>query len=164
MIKDYKGEILTQMNQSLVLLNQYELSVQAESLKTLVDEKLASWSPTMMFYGCYNAGKSTLLNAIMSENVAKVSDRPETSKIEAYPWSAFTLYDAPGIDAPADHEKVSKEHLRKSDIILFVVSDSGSFDEADVINELLNLIEMKKPLMVVINNKSGLGRRCCIKS
>jgi GTP-binding protein EngB required for normal cell division len=122
-----------------------------------IENKLANFNPTLMVYGTYNAGKSTLLNAIFGKDeMAKTGDAPETYKVSAYDYNGFTIYDTPGINAPVEHEKVSREHLQKSEMVLFVVSNDGSFEEEYVYNEIVQIVKAKKPILVVLNNKKGI--------
>ena len=37
--------------------------------------------PKVMVYGIYNSGKSTLINALMKQEVAEMADRPMTDRI-----------------------------------------------------------------------------------
>lgn len=51
--------------------------------------------PRIMVYGVYNAGKSTLLNALLGSEQAAMADRPETAEIRGYDWRGYTLLDTP---------------------------------------------------------------------
>lgn len=116
--------------------------------------KLSSLSPMVIFYGVYNAGKSSLINAILGEEVAPVSDRPETSKVKAYQWGGCELVDTPGIDAPIAHEVISADALKRADVVIFVISTNGVFDEDIIASEIVRIISMKKSLILVLNRKS----------
>lgn len=98
--------------------------------------------PSIMFYGVYNAGKSTLLNALISENRAAVADRPTTDSIDTYQWQGYEILDTPGIDAPIEHQKTTEEQLLKTDVVLFVVS--GDTFENEYIYERMALLEITK--------------------
>ena len=139
-----------------VLIRHGEVN-ESSLLKGAVEDKLGKLRPTLMFYGCYNAGKSTLINAIMGKQVAPVSDRPQTDRVTSYEWRSFELLDTPGIDAPIEHERVSEAQIVRSDVVLFVVSSNGAFEERGVIEAMVRIIKLGKPLLVVINNKSGIA-------
>jgi len=109
-----------------------------------------------MVYGVYNAGKSTLINAIFGREIAKTGDIPQTSQIAGYEYKHYTIYDTPGINAPIAHEKLSKEHLNKVEIILFVISNDGSLEERYIYEEIENIKKLNKPIIVVLNNKAGI--------
>lgn len=116
-----------------------------------------AYQPVLMFYGTYNAGKSTLINAILGTSTAPTSDRPCTDKVDTYQFGEFTLYDTPGVDAPAEHEQVTVEHLQRAHVVVFVVSTSGNFDEAETIRRLAQIYHSGRPLMIVLNDKGGYG-------
>ena len=128
-----------------------------ESFNAHIEEKLQNFNPTIMIYGVYNAGKSTLINAIFGvEEMAKTGDAPETSEVKAYTYNGYTIYDTPGINAPIEHQLVTDEHLRKSELILFVLSNEGSFEEQYIYEKIGEIIRAKKPILIAINNKSGV--------
>ena len=96
-IVDYKSQINEIYHQTIVLTNELNNSWPYEQE---VQSKIAQCNPTLMFYGVYNAGKSTLLNAIMGQAVASVADIPETHQVTGYKWNGYELFDTPGINGP----------------------------------------------------------------
>jgi len=121
-----------------------------------VEEKLKNFVPTFMIYGTYNAGKSTLVNALFGkEEMAKTGDAPETYEVTSYNYNGYTIYDTPGINAPIEHEKITQEHLNKCEIVLFMMSNDGSLEEEYVYNKISEIVKVKKPLLIVLNNKKG---------
>jgi len=121
-----------------------------------VEDKLSDFKPTLMVYGTYNAGKSTLLNALFGEDEkAKTGDSPETAEVHEYTYNGYTIYDTPGINAPIEHEEVTTEHLEKCEIILFVMSNQGSLEEDYVYNKISEVVKANKPIVVILNNKNG---------
>ena len=124
---------------------------------TEVEQKLQDCRPTMMLYGIYNTGKSTLLNAIFGEELAGVSDKPETSKIARYDFKGNIIYDTPGLNAPIEHEKVTMEHYKTCDMILFVFDTISGFEDQYVYDRIKEIVENKKPLIIVLNDKAGIG-------
>lgn len=122
-----------------------------------VSQKLSDCKPTMMLYGVYNAGKSTLVNALFGEELAGVSDKPETSKITRYEFRGNIIYDTPGLNAPEEHEKVTMEHYKKCDMILFVLDTISGFEEQYIYDRIKEIVDDKKPLIIVLNDKAGLG-------
>lgn len=139
----------------LPLLTKHVGDGATQELANFVAQRASDATPVVMVFGIYNAGKSTLLNALMGEERAAVADRPETSVVTAYEWNGFRLLDTPGIDAPEEHESVSREQLSKSDIVLFILSTNGSFDEKAIYEEIIAIVAAEKPAMVIVNNKDG---------
>lgn len=120
-------------------------------------ERLRSQHPKIMLYGVYNSGKSTLLNALMGENKAAVGDVPETFATTPYAWNGYELLDTPGIDAPAEHEKVSKKTLEECQVVIFVVSSAGSFESKAIFEAMRDVARKGKHLLIVLNDKNGSG-------
>ncbi len=121
-----------------------------------IEEKLKNFEPTLMVYGTYNAGKSTLLNALFGiEEMAKTGDSPETADVHEYKYNGYTIYDTPGINAPIEHEEVTSEHLKKCEVILFVLSNDGSLEEEYVYTKISEIVKLNKPLLIVLNNKKN---------
>lgn len=111
--------------------------------------------PRVMVYGIYNSGKSTLINALCKEEVAKMADRPMTDQISEYDRGDFYLVDSPGVDAPIQHEIVTEEYLNKCHVILFVISTKGLFEDRDNYIRLAKLIEKDIPFIIVLNDRGG---------
>ena len=120
-----------------------------------IKNKLAAGKPTLMIYGVYNAGKSTLLNALFGKELAKTGDAPETSKIAAYEYQGFTVYDTPGINAPKEHEEVTEVHLKKCEVVVFALSNQGAFEAVYNYDTIAKVIKLGKPVLVALNNKTG---------
>ena len=129
------------------------LKQMAEKISSETEERLKDFNPKIMVYGIYNAGKSTMLNALMGENKAAMNDIPTTKAINAYNWKEYTIYDTPGIDAPEKDEAVSKEQLRKCDVIIFVMASNGSFNQGKNYQELFDIVDSGKRLLLVLNAK-----------
>ncbi|MGN5595136.1 GTPase [Stutzerimonas nitrititolerans] len=126
-------------------------------IRRMVAEKRSSPNASIMVYGVYNAGKSTLINALLGEaDRAKVADKPETDKVSSYRWREFEILDTPGIDAPISHEQVTQEQLCLVDVVIFVVNPLGVVEEAKTLSTLLELIKRKKKIVLVLNCKNSL--------
>ncbi len=122
-----------------------------------IDAKLADFKPNLMVYGCYNAGKSTLLNAIFGEVKAKMGDTPETYKVDEYDFKGYRIYDTPGLHAPIEHEEVTQAHYKKCEAVMFVMSNDSGFEESYIYDKIRQIVLDKKPLIVVLNDKRGFG-------
>jgi len=135
----------------------YQDGTKVEKFSSHIEHKLNHFKPTIMLYGVYNAGKSTLLNAIFGKDeMAITGDAPETAEVRPYNYNGYTIYDTPGINAPIEHQKVTDEHLSKSELIIFVLSNHGSFEERYIYEKIGDLIKAKKPVLIALNNKSGI--------
>ncbi|MDQ6961953.1 MAG: GTPase [Mariprofundaceae bacterium] len=133
--------------------------VSEEALTTFqghITDKLNYFEPTIMVYGTYNSGKSTLINALFGKDeMAKTGDYPETSEVHGYQYKGYTIYDTPGVNAPIAHEEVTMEHLKKCEVILFVLSNNGSFEDENVYLRISDIVKTGKPLLIVLNNKKN---------
>lgn len=138
------------------ILNAYLSEAEVIGFSSQLHDRLENKKPRIMVYGVYNAGKSTLLNALMGREEAKVSDRPETSTITPYSWNGYTLLDTPGIDAPEADEKMARNEINRSDVILFVVASGGAIEESKTWEELVDILNRDRKVMLILNNKAGL--------
>lgn len=121
------------------------------------EDKKKSPDAVIMVYGVYNAGKSTLINALLHREAAPADDIPLTDKVTAYQWGSYSILDTPGVDAPIEHENVTRAQMLKADAILFVVDPLGTVEEAKTLEVLLDMIEERKQIFLVFNDKKNLG-------
>lgn len=120
------------------------------------DDKRRQPDASIMVYGVYNAGKSTLINALIGDNVAKTGDIPLTDSVDAYSWGNIRIFDTPGVDAPLAHEQVTREQMLAADAIIFVVNPSGAAEEEKTLQVLVNILQAKKKLFLVLNDKDNM--------
>ena len=113
--------------------------------------------------GRRNAGKSSLINALVNQDVAIVSGHPGTTTdpvakhYELHPIGPVTFYDTAGLDdcgeVGSQRIAATRKVLRRTDIALLVVSENGiQAEEKDLLREL---DDMNIPTIVVFN-KSDL--------
>ena len=139
--------------------NEYQKSENIAKFKKHIEDKLDNFKPTIMVYGTYNSGKSTLINALFGQDeLAKTGDAPETSTVSAYEYNGYTIYDTPGINAPQEHEQVTNEHLKKCELVLFVLSNDGSLEEKYIYEKISDIVKLNKPILIVVNNKAGIDK------
>jgi GTP-binding protein Era len=117
-----------------------------------------------------NAGKSTLLNALLGQKLAIVSSRPQTTRtsiqgVLTLPGAQVVFVDTPGI-----HKSDSLLNKRMMDTIrahadgdvgLFVVDALAPFTELDT-QAVDFLKKMKTPVLAVINKIDRLERKAKI--
>ncbi len=135
--------------------NNATINAKFNSFMALMKSRFDDFNPKITIYGIYNAGKSTLVNGLTGRDQAPVADVPTTDKIIPYKWNEYTIYDTPGINAPIEHESLSKKHIAESDVILFVLDTEGAFNFGKNYRELTEIVESRKQVLIVLNNKSG---------
>ncbi len=111
-----------------------------------------------------NVGKSTLLNALLGEKVAIISDRPQTTRnqiraVLTRPDAQIIFIDTPGLHKPkhllgSEMVKMARSTLQEVDLVAFIVEANERPGQGDrYIAELLNAAGC--PLFLVLN-KSDL--------
>lgn len=124
------------------------------SIRELSRAKKAQAGASIMVYGVYNAGKSTLINALLGQELAAMADVPETARVQGYRWGDFEVLDTPGIDAPLEHEAITREQLVQSDVVIFVINPLGVVEEEKTLDVLLELVLAGKMIFLVLNCKN----------
>ncbi|AOY98254.1 hypothetical protein BKK81_02310 [Cupriavidus sp. USMAHM13] len=88
--------------------------------------------PTVAVLGKYNHGKSTLLNALIGNEVFKVSDVRETVRVQAHENQGIRWLDTPGLgaDVAGGDDALAREgNAREADIRLFIhAAGEGELD------------------------------------
>ena len=116
------------------------------------------------FFGCRNAGKSSLVNAVTNQEMAVVSPvkgtttDPVTKAMELLPIGPVLIIDTPGIDDEGglgeQRVKRTKQILNRIDCAVLVVDSVAGKTKAD--EELLNLFQEKQIPFLIAYNKSDL--------
>ena len=117
-------------------------------------------------FGKPNAGKSTLLNALMGEKLAIVSPKVQTTRHRIKGILTTDDYqvifsDTPGIIDPKYklHEKMMmavKSALEDADLALLLVDINDNLGEADAVFSSLRL---RVPSIVVLNKSDSAGKK-----
>lgn len=157
---DYKSVLDRNKNTLLNILKPYsddypKLSHVINNIEEIYNHKLTNIKPYIMVYGIYNAGKSSIINELLGSDEAKVNDKPETAVVQEFEWNGYTLADTPGVGAPMDHEKITDENLKKADIVLFVMSTTGSTEKKDNYDRLKEIVNLGKKVIIILNDKNG---------
>src|SRR6476660_1228520 len=115
-------------------------------------------------FGKPNAGKSTLLNALMGEKLAIVSPKVQTTRHRIKAIMTEKEYqvifsDTPGIIEPKYklHEKMMKAvkgSLEDADVALLIVDVKDDLQEA---NDIFSSLKLKVPAILIINKADVAG-------
>ncbi|MCQ2738896.1 MAG: [FeFe] hydrogenase H-cluster maturation GTPase HydF [bacterium] len=116
------------------------------------------------FFGCRNAGKSSLVNAVTAQNLSVVSKIKGTTTdavkktMELLPLGPVVIIDTPGIDDEGElgNLRIEKtnETLNKTDIAVLTVDGTVGLGTADY--ELIERFKLKKIPYIIAYNKSDL--------
>lgn len=181
-IKDIQGEILNLMADIEASIDYPEYDIEETTNKKIndtlnsVEEKLLKLKNSFengkilkegiktAIIGKPNVGKSSLLNLILGENRAIVSDIEGTTRdtIEEYiniKGIPLKIVDTAGIRKTNDEvEKIgvkrSINNISNAELIIALFDDSRTFDDQD--QKILDLIEGKKTIILI--NKIDLGK------
>ena len=158
---EYDVEDVTN-NQILSMLSSVQLKLEALE-KSFDNGKLIKEGIKTAIIGKPNAGKSSLLNAILKEDRAIVTEYEGTTRdtieefvnIEGVP---LKLIDTAGIrDAKDEVEKIgikkSKEIANDADLVIAIFDSSKELTKEDI--EILDIIKNKKSIILL--NKSDLN-------
>ena len=116
------------------------------------------------FFGCRNAGKSSVVNAVTGQELSIVSDikgtttDPVTKAMELLPLGPVVIIDTPGIDDVGQLGVLrvlrTKKILNKTDLAVLVVDGIVGMQTAD--QELVELFQKKEIPYLVVYNKADL--------
>lgn len=134
-----------------------------ELLKTADTGKMIRDGVKTAIVGRPNVGKSSLLNALLEENKAIVTDIPGTTRdvVEAYlniDGIPFQLLDTAGIRETEDVvEQIgverSKNSIEEADLVLMLIDSNAGLVDKD--KEILNQVKGKH--VIYVFNKNDLG-------
>jgi GTP-binding protein Era len=124
-------------------------------------------SGTVSIIGRPNAGKSTLLNRIVGEKIAIVSDKPQTTRTRIlgtknYPGGQIAFVDTPGIHRPLHRMNVrmvdaAVETLREVDAVVLVHDASSRAGHGDeYVSGLLKNVTI--PVVLVLNKIDRINK------
>ena len=116
------------------------------------------------FFGCRNAGKSSLVNAVTNQQLSVVSDikgtttDPVKKAMELLPIGPVVIIDTAGLDDSGELGELrvakTKEVLGKTDIAVLVVDSTVGMNDYD--RGIIKLLEERKLPYHVVYNKSDL--------
>lgn len=116
------------------------------------------------FFGCRNAGKSSLVNAVCNQEVSVVSDvkgtttDPIKKTMELLPLGPVVIIDTPGYDDEGSlgelRVKRTKRILNITDIAVIVIDSDKGICRMDA--EVMDIFEEKKIPYITVFNKMDL--------
>ena len=116
------------------------------------------------FFGCRNAGKSSVVNAVTGQELAVVSDvkgtttDPVTKAMELLPLGPVVVIDTPGFDDSGylGDKRVmrTKQILNRADIAVLIVDSSVGMSYVD--RQLISLFREKLLPYIIVFNKCDL--------
>ena len=116
------------------------------------------------FFGCRNAGKSSLVNAVTGQELAVVSEikgtttDPVKKAMEILPLGPIVIIDTAGIDDEGElgNLRIEKTNqvLNKTDIAVLVTDCTRELNDYE--NKLINVFKERKLPYVIACNKSDL--------
>ena len=116
------------------------------------------------FFGCRNAGKSSLVNALTNQQMSVVSQvagtttDPVSKSMEILPAGPVVITDTPGFDDEGGLGKLrvqrTREILGRCDLAVLVVDASMGIRQAD--RELLGLFGAHQAPCILVWNKADL--------
>ena len=119
------------------------------------------------FFGCRNAGKSSLVNAVTGQTVSVVSPvkgtttDPVNKTMELLPLGPVVIIDTPGFDDAGELGSLRVERtrqvLRRTDLAVLVVDASVGLCPTD--RELLRLFNERQIPALIALNKWDLAQR-----
>ena len=116
------------------------------------------------FFGCRNAGKSSVVNAITGQELAVVSDvlgtttDPVQKAMELLPLGPVMIIDTPGFDDKGHlgelRVRKTKQILNRTDIAVLVIDATEGIKQCE--EELLAIFKEKEIPYIIVNNKADL--------
>jgi len=112
----------------------FSLDEEAKHFENLMSEFNKSTKPVVVNAGIYNAGKSTLFNAIFEQaECFETGDTPTTKKLQTAEYEGICFIDTPGLDAKTTDDIEAFKAYEVADIILFCHNlNTGEYDEKEL--------------------------------
>ncbi|APQ76242.1 tRNA uridine-5-carboxymethylaminomethyl(34) synthesis GTPase MnmE [Clostridium botulinum] len=162
---DYPEDDLEEITGQKIKVDLKEIINKIDNLISASEEgKILREGLNTVIVGKPNVGKSSLLNALINENKAIVTEIPGTTRdvIEEYiniDGIPIKIVDTAGIRETEDVvEKIgvekSKEKIDEADLVIFMLDLSRKIDEEDI--EIMDFIKNKK--YIVLLNKLDLNK------
>ena len=127
-------------------------------------QTLKSQRPHIAFFGCTNAGKSSVVNKITNQNLSLVSEikgtttDPVSKSMELLPLGPVVIIDTAGFDDKSElgekRIEKTKEIINKTDIAILIIDATIGIKEFD--EDLIKIFKEKNIPYIIAFNKSDL--------
>ncbi|MBQ2984282.1 MAG: [Candidatus Gastranaerophilales bacterium] len=127
-------------------------------------QTLKSQRPHIAFFGCTNAGKSSVVNKITNQNLSLVSEikgtttDPVSKSMELLPLGPVVVIDTAGFDDKSElgekRIEKTKEIINKTDIAVLIIDATVGIKEFD--EDLIKIFKEKNIPYIIAFNKSDL--------
>lgn len=120
----------------------------------------ASHTPCVVCTGIYNAGKSTLLNALMGRDIFPTGDIPTTKAVARAEYGGAVYIDTPGLNAEDEDDQETLAAYESADFILFVSNaQNGGISAAEAgwlkkLGERWTADSLKQRLIYVLSHSA----------
>ncbi|MEM2249859.1 MAG: dynamin family protein [Candidatus Bathyarchaeia archaeon] len=186
-IKEDKKRIIEDLKNVLLSLEELGKRLGMEDVDELRKVREELESPfSIVFVGEFNRGKSSIINALLGEDLLEVRNQPTTSAVYIIEYSDrsgtydkitshlyrigfntellrdIRIVDTPGTESlKEEHEKILVDYLPKADMVFFVLDASQPLTKHEL--NLLNKIRSYGSKIVIIINKIDIATEQEIK-
>ncbi len=176
-IKEDKKRIIEDLKNVLLSLEELGKRLGMEDVDELRKVREELESPfSIVFVGEFNRGKSSIINALLGQDLLEVRNQPTTSAVYIIEYSDrsgtydkitshlykigfstdllrdIRIVDTPGTESlKEEHEKILMDYLPKADMVFFVLDVSQPLTKHEL--NLLNKIKSYGSKIVIIINK-----------
>ncbi|MFZ8847280.1 MAG: GTPase [Candidatus Hydrothermia bacterium] len=125
-----------------------------------LDEELVWDGLCVGFFGETNAGKSTLIEALICGDGASIGDgrKDFTREVKHFKYENINLIDMPGIEGNEESLKLEIEKaVRKAHIVFYIVNSTKE-PERETLLKVKNYLNSKAEIYSIINVRLDVGR------
>jgi hypothetical protein len=129
-----------------------------EKILQKLDKELAWEDLCVGFFGETNAGKSTIIEALIGGDGRSIGDgrKDFTKEVKHFKYQNIKLIDMPGIEGKERHvETEIRRAVKKAHIIFYIISSTKE-PERETLNKVKNYLGSKTKIYSVINVRCGI--------
>ena len=131
-----------------------------KNLREQFNERRHQNKVKLLLYGPYNSGKTTLINALVGEELFTMGPIPETDKLQSKSFGEYEIVDSPGFNAPTpEAEKLSEQAAKKEADVILMVSDTETMEEDKFWSWVKAFAERNKYIGIILNAKGEIEDR-----